>query len=418
MDKRDYFIKAMALQLYVDRSWIIRTMGVIVEPFKDERPWHPNFDGESFSVYDDSGTLQTLTGFTPGSPLFTRDESVIFEAGDLPNITEQTKTAYSTAIINMIIFVWPFTKPLAYMAERFNGKRLDKRIVAGLQDGSISVDEYVKRFTQAMGRLTAFTQIAVTAATPRSIRPSARAIAMRDKLLSEATPEQLQDPVYLALIDETVTAIDIEDLSDDESAKFFLKGKAYATVRKKMFTIQGGLAKLEDPSKMDLLPTSLEEGIRPEDLPAAINNLRSGSYGRAKDTALGGEAAKFANRVFQNLRIASPDCGSRVGLPVLLTENNYDGYIGRYLVGSDKPLTSSELKKLVNKEVILRDPNGCKETDRNFCARCMGDRVSNSEVGLGAQYGAVGNVFMAVALASFHGGSLKTAQSKLSRFLS
>jgi hypothetical protein len=418
MHKRDYFIKALELKLYEDRKWILRVMGTPAKPFADTRVWQPSFDGTQFTVLTDQNETVVLEGYTAGLPLYPRDESVVFNAGDFPNLTETTQTAYSTAILNHIIFVYPFKTPMPYIAGRFNGKTLNKRIVAGLQDKSISVDEYVGKFNFAMGRLTAFTQIAVTAATPRSIRPTKKALEIRDKLLSEATPEQLQDPVYLAIIDETVSKIDAEELADDESARFFLKGKAYSTVRKKMFTIQGGLVRLDDPSKMDLLPTSLEEGIRPEDLPAAINNLRSGSYGRAKDTALGGEAAKFANRVFQNLRIGSPDCGSVVGLPVKITNSNYEGYVGRYLIGSDKPLTGPDLRGLVDKEIIIRDPNGCKEGDRNYCARCMGDRVSTSEVGLGAQYGAVGNVFMAVALASFHGGSLKTAQTKLSRFLS
>ncbi|AXH70833.1 RNA polymerase beta prime subunit [Vibrio phage BONAISHI] len=419
MNKKDYFIKAMELELFTDRKWLLRALGNPVKPYKDSRPWHLNYDGEGFFFNTPEGEQEGITGWLDKSmPLYPRDESVVFEKGEIANISRSTRTSYVTAVVNVIIFVWPFEKPLPYIKERFNGKRLDGVILEALTNKEIALQEYVTNFHQAMGRLTAFSQLSVIAATPKSIRPSKRAIAMRDKLLKEASPEELKDPAYLALIDETVTKIDKEDMADDEAAKFFLKGKAYATVRKKMFTIQGGIAKLEDPNQMDLLPTSLEEGLRPEDMPAAINNLRSGSYGRAKDTALGGEAAKFANRVFQNLKIGSPDCGTVVGLPVKIDENNWDKFIGRYLVKTDTPLDAGKLRSFIGKEIIIRDPNGCNEPERNLCAKCLGDRVAKSGVGLGAQYGAVGNVFMSVALAAFHGGSLSTKQAILTNYLS
>ena len=413
MHKLEYFIQALKDRLYEDRVWILRTMGVPVYSFIDDRIGHPSFIDGKWFVTLAGGSKEEIAGWKEGMPLFPRDEGITLKAGDMPNVDKETRTAYSTAILNEILFVWPFETPLPFMAERFSGKYLEGQIEAALKEGRISIKEYTENHFQSMGRLTVFTQISVTAATPKSIRPSKRALEWRDKILKTAKPEELKEPTFLAMIDQTVTAIDMEDMKDDEAARFFIKKKQYATARKKMFTIQGGVPRFDDPSKMDLLPTSLEEGLRPEDFPAAVNNLRSGSYGRAKDTALGGEAAKFASRVFQNMRYVSGACDSVVGVPVRLTKGNSADYEGGYLVGETESLTIAKLKSLEGKIVYIHMPATCKQGNKNVCARCVGDKVAQSGVSIPAQQNAICNVFMSVALAAFHGSSLSTNQVKL-----
>lgn len=417
MDKKDYFKLAMDKDLYVERSWILRAFGTPTKPVKDTRPYALNFDGTTHYFHQEDGERVDIEGRGEGLPLFTRTESVVLEKGYLKNIEEDTRTSFLTALINQIIFVWPFKNPLPYIAQRFSKKELKKAIIKAKDEGTITLDEYIGPFTQAMGRLTALTQICVVAATPKSIRPSKAALEFRDMMLEAATEEDKQDPAWLAELDTKVSQIDREELKGDPSELFFLKGKQYDTVRKKMFHVQGGLPRMDDPTKMDLLPTSLDEGLRLEDFPAMVNNLRSGSYSRAKETALGGEAAKFASRVFQNFKIDEDDCGSVVGLPVPIEEGRENLYLGRYIVGEDVPLDEERLKGMVGKTIIIRDPFACKTPNRNVCGRCMGDSTSSAGIGLGAQYVEVSNVFMSEALAVFHAGSLKVTRAELSRHL-
>lgn len=414
MHKRDYFVEALKRDLYVPRTWLIRVFGIPAQNFESQEPYAPNFvDGQWF-IHDDEGTRHNLEGAVAGKPLYEVKEGMTLEAGDMKNVDKATKTAYSDAIINQLLFVWPFEKPLPYIATGINKKILTPIIGVALDTGWISVEEYTGKFTQAAhGRLTAFTQIAVTAATPKSILPSKEALAVKNKMIKE-NPHRLSDPAFLAELDTAVSAADRESLKDDESAKFFLKAKAYDVVRKKTYHVQGGIAKLDDPTKMDFIDRSLDEGLRPEDMAATVNALRSGSYGRAKDTALGGEAAKFANRVFQNTKIDGDDCGTKIGEPTLIDNKDVKRLVGRYLVGSDTPLTKEALQKLVGKQVNVRSPNACKEPNRNYCKKCMGDSISKAGiVSIGPQMGAVGNVFMSVALAAFHGSSLKTKKAKM-----
>jgi hypothetical protein len=408
MNKKEYFLLCFREQMFLYRSWTLRSMGFPSEPLKERNePFMINFDGSEYWFLNKEGERVKITDADPKKPLFAVEESVTFDKGDLPNIEEKTKTAYSTAMINILLFIWPFPEPLPYRKERFLGKQLDKWIKEALDEGKISVADYTGKYHQACGRLTVFTQIAVSAATPRSITPSPEALKHRDYLLKKHAHE-LDDPAILAKIDQEVTAKDIEYIKGDPAEKFFLKGKAYATVRKKQYHIQGGVPRLDDPSKMEIMANSLDEGMTPENMPAAVNNLRSGSYSRAKDTALGGEAAKFANRVFQNVVIQVPDCGDKVGEATLITQADVSILEGRYLVGKSDPLTKADLRKLVGKQVQVRSPGTCKQPQRNYCEVCMGRQVADSGIGLGAQLNAVGNVFMSVSLAAFHGSSLKT----------
>lgn len=411
MNKKDFFVACVARELYMSRRWILRSMGLPIgmKHASPEDIYVPTSDGNEWFFYNEQGDKVKIDDADPKKPLFELTEKVTLNAGDLPNIKSTIATAYSQALINVICFCWPFTTPIDYQTGPINGKRVDKLIAGLAEQKLIPVDEYRRNFYKAMGYITVFTQLAVTAATPKSITPSPEALKKRDELLKEFA-DQLDDPAVLAMIDQTISAIDREYIKGDPSERFFLKAKQIDTVRKKLFHIQGGVPRLDDPSRMELLPNSLSEGMTPENMPAAVNNLRSGSYGRAKDTALGGEAAKFATRAYQNVRISSDDCGTVVGESIFITSDHIEKLTGMYLVGESEPLTEERIRKLVGKFIYLRTPATCKEPQRNYCAKCIGDRIANAGIGVGAMMNQIGNVFMSVSLAAFHGSSLKTTR--------
>lgn len=412
MNKKEYFLMAMKKELFGNRTWCLRAMGLPTNLREIKEDYHLNSDGLTWYFFNDEGEKVNITGVDAKKPFIQRkNDKLTLEAGDLPNVTEKIETAYTQALINMILFVWPFKEPLPYVQGRFNGKAVDKIIADRAEKKTISVEEYRRNFVRACGYLTTFTQLAVTAATEKSISPSKEALKERDRLLKKHADE-LDDPAVLALIDQRVAAVDREYLKGDDSEQFFLKGKQIDTVRKKLFHIQGGVPRLDDPSRMEIMPNSLDEGMTPENMPAAVNNLRSGSYGRAKDTALGGEAAKFATRAYQNVRISSEDCGTKIGEQIFIESDHVGKLSGMYLVGDDQPLDEKRIKSLIGKSVYLRVPAACKENNRNYCVRCIGHRIADSGIGVGPLMNQIGNVFMSVSLAAFHGSSLKTTLLK------
>lgn len=409
MNKRQFFLEGVKLKHYMSRVWLIRVMQM---PFFDlpeiKKPFMLNFNKtEGYYTFDDRLEKVMVEDANKEFPLFQLNEKLILEADDLPNLEEKITTTYNNALVNIIIFIWPWTTPLPYINKKFNGKTVNKVIEGLAQDNKVAIDEFTKNFYRAVGHLKVFTQLAVTAATPRSISFDPKIREFVKKKIAE-NPDKLEDPAFLAELDMEVGKMDREFIAGDPSAKFFLKGKAYDTVRKKQYYLQGGVARLDDPSKMVLMPNSLDEGMTPDNMVAAVNNLRSGSYGRAKDTALGGEAAKSAARVYQNVQVSSNDCGSVVGEPTVIDDYFISRLEGRYVVGDDEPLTPASLAKLKNKLVYIRSPNACNEPGRNYCRRCLGDQIAKAGIGIGALQGQIANVFMSVALAAFHGSSLKT----------
>ncbi|QNI21080.1 RNA polymerase beta prime subunit [Vibrio phage vB_pir03] len=395
--------------MYCSRIWCLRSTALPKDMVEHTERNMPNNDGKRWYFYNDENELVVIEGADPKAPLFGREEKMTLSEGEFPGVKGTINTAYSQALINAILFVWPFEAVLPYVQGRVNGKAVDKIVAELAEKGTITVEEYRRRWHKACGHIKAFTQTQVTAATPRSISPSPEALKKREELLKKYAGK-LDDPAVLAEIDQTISAIDREFIKGDESERFFLKGKQIDTVRKKLFHIQGGVPRLDDPTRMDLLANSLDEGMTPDNMPAAVNNLRSGSYGRAKDTALGGEAAKFATRAFQNVRIPSEDCGTQIGEPTIITSDHVDELTGMFLVGEDEPLTEARIKKLIGKNVYVRVPATCKEPQRNYCRRCVGTRIADSGIGIGALMNQTGNVFMSVSLAAFHGSSLKTTR--------
>lgn len=402
MLKSEYFKLALKQGWYRDRQWLLRT-NTIQSRDRTGTDVLPAFrENQCFVMAD--GKEESISDYVPDAPLFPIKERIQLLAGDMVCIKEDVEANYGEALINAIIFEYGTTGKLAFVPGKIGKKFLSKYISDALETDVITVDDYL-RVMEAMNFITLFADIHVAAYTPRSLQASPEALRLRDELL-EKFKDQLNDPAIVAMIDEAITEADKEFMKGDPAAKFYIADKAYAVVRKKLFHVQGGLTRLDDPSKMDYIPRSLDDGYAPEDLPAIINSLRSGSYDRGASTALGGEAAKFSNRVFQNLKIAEPDCGTMVGKPERVSSER--NLVGRYIVGRDTPITEEEYVSLIGKDIILRDPTGCKTPNRAFCGKCMGDKEVESDTGLGPRLSEVASVFLSISLAAFHGSISKT----------
>jgi len=396
MLKSDYFKMALKEGWYRDRQWILR-VNTIQKADRAPTDTLPGFKEGQFYILLE-GAEEPITDTVPDQPLFPIKEVLSLTPDDLKCVKEPITTNYGEATINAIIFEYGSAGKLPFIRGEITGKLLSKVVARALETDVITVDDYL-RIIEGMNFITMFADIHVVAYTPRSLQASPEALRIRDELLAKFK-DQLHDPAIVAMIDEAIVAADKEFMEGDPAAKFYLADKAYAVVRKKLFHVQGGLTRLDDPSKMDYIPRSLDEGYAPEDLPAIINSLRSGSYDRGASTALGGEAAKFSNRVFQNLKIAEEDCGTKVGKPETVSAER--NLVGRYIVGRDTPITEAEFETLIGKRIILRDPTGCKTANRAYCGKCMGDKEVESELGLGPRLSEVCSVFLSVSLAAFH----------------
>lgn len=402
MNKLEYFIESIKAGRYIQRAWLYRCFSVgfknktptdVLPGYDQERGWFVGVD-EPVDIIDAK----------PKESLFPIKERFTLEKGTFPGITETVETNYGEVILYVLIFLFSCKGKIPFKPGSINKKYLSKTVAHALSENLITANEYFD-IVKGLNQSTLFSDLHVTTYTPKSLNPSPEVLALRNELL-EKYKDQLNDPAVVAIIDEAIAEADREYMKGDPSEKFYLKDKAYAVVRKKLYYLQGGVESLDRPGEMDYLAGSLDEGYKAEDLPVIINQLRAGSYDRGVSTALGGEAAKFSNRVFQNLKIAEEDCGTSVGKPELV-DGTWD-FTGRYIVGRDEPISEADMKSLMGKTIYLRDPTACATVNGNYCYKCMGEGQRRSKLGLGPRMAEICSVFLSVSLAAFHGRSSKT----------
>jgi hypothetical protein len=219
----------------------------------------------------------------------------------------------------------------------------------------------------------------------------------------------------MTTVEQELIALDKAYLKDDPSMGYYtaLGGKAFNVQRKKMFLTGGMVEQFGNKGHFDFVPQSLEDGWTEESLPIIANEIRAGSFSRAKETAKGGEEGKFLMRMFQNIRITEDDCGTRHTIPLLLKPAT--AYLYRYrtilLPGGRKViLDDTTLPQYIGKQVNLRSPMACASKS-GYCYTCMGElfRSLNQRV-LSMRANAISAWMVTSSLKLMHGKSFQATK--------
>lgn len=433
MNKRDYFLLCIQAENFLWKRWVLEAFSIF-RPGKT----HP-YDYGLFKTEDNRWAFYNpaaSTGFDyiddadPNLPVFRPLEKLELPAGSLRNQSEAVVTAYGTALVNQLLLVWPFGSKIPYMNGRVTIDAIEKIIEKRWDDaapeqegndGPIRTSEYL-RYQKAAGQLPGFSQLCVPSATPKTMTCDPNMIIRRNELL-ELHKDELHDPVVVAGIMKELTEMDREWLKDDPGARFYIKGKAYDVVRAKLYIMQGfstgfGL-------EPELITTSLAEGWDVKKLPAMINQLRDGSYGRGAQTALGGVEVKNNNRMYQNSVVAPEDCGSQRGLRMRIDKTTQPHLIGFYeLINGQSVLIDEEtVVKKFGEMIVVRSPAYCLTGANiaganNYCRCCMGEGIASTPQALGTYAAAIGSLLMDVFMKLMHGKSLTTADMDLDEVFS
>lgn len=416
--KYEYFRLAHKLKYTLKRWWILRAFSIpIVTPYNDltgvnddnlKTPGYFYYRIDKRAAFiNEQGVEELIDDNIFINPLFGVKESISVKANDFLLVKKDTDTFYSNLLLNLLLLEYPFGDSIPFITERFSAKILDNITAKGLSDRSMPIEQY-RKYTRVLGFISCLTTIAVPAATPRAIIPPPGIAEMRNKLL-EKHKDKLDDPVTVSRIEEELINIYREYIKGDISEGFYLKDKMYTTALKKSHIMIGAEPKLDNPNEVNLATPSLREGWTVNELPQLANSLRMGSYGRGKKTALGGEAAKFSSRIYQNTALAEDDCGTKVGIPTVVNMYNKSSFKGRYKI--ENGVTSEITGDMpLGSNFLLRSPQTCKTSNGNFCKICMGRDVSEAGLGLGPQASGVGSVFLTESLKLFHVASIVTAK--------
>lgn len=417
MNKRDYFVKALEAQCYLHKEWILEAFSIVEMP-KDRvvEYAYPLIRDEKgrYAFIDEKGAAELIEGAAEDAPLFSFHENLVLHSGELPNLNKNVETTYGSALFNAIALVYPFGSKIPYIEGSVSAKPIEALVMSKMTDtptkpDDITVSEYL-RFGEAMYSLVGLTQLCVPSATAKTMTSDPRMAELRAKLLEE-NKDHLNDPVVIAKIEAALVAMDREWMKGDPGEGFYIKDKSYTNVRKQLFGIYGAEDPFGDGTSVTLIEKSLNDGWDINKLPEMASSLREGSYNRGHQTELGGAIAKEINRYCTNSSISEKDCGSKIGLPTLITNKNKKNYLGNYIFVEGKEIltTHENIDEFVGKEVDVRSPVYCRTPGIDYCEHCCGVSISQTPKAIGSYVADIGQNFMLVFMKSMHQNLLSIA---------
>ena len=424
---RQFFFAACNAEAYKYREWVINCFnaaGVVTSLEEvmgaDVRYPYQLFrkDGQTMFVGEDSD-LHVIDDAPAEGALYAFKQPVSLSANEMPNQPVPVDTTYGECYVNYLIRVYPFGNMVEFVPGKVKTDTIVKKILPTLLDnppdghyepGKIYV-KHLLAYIEAVMTLMGLVQLAVPSATPRTIMTDPAILKLRDDLLAQ-NAERLHDPAVIATIDKALVDADKAWIAGDPEKGFYYKDKSFNVSRKKMFTFHGAESGFSTDGSIDVVKNSLTEGWDMDKLPAMANSMRDGSFSRGAETALGGEAVKFFQRVLQNASIAIDDCGSTLGMPTAITQQNAELYVGLYIQqGTEwQSFDSAGMKQFIGKTVLVRSPQFCRAPETDFCKKCMGDKLSISPNSLASSASEVGSVFMNTFMKRMHGNALVLAK--------
>lgn len=432
MDKYQFFIRACKAKKHEFKEWVISAFSVVVEDPQ-------NYIGDNYMyriVQTPTGSLfvnerqelEAIEGTVGGKPPFFFREQISLKAGDFENVKKDTITTLGNLFFNLCCIIPAFGAKLEFQTGAIDIKKVEALIAKRLQDTPaigvarddrwLYVDEYVK-FRDSFGYLTEFTQLCTIALTPKAITPAPGIDKLREKLVKE-NEGRLDDPAVVADIEKQLIAYDADYLKGDPSEDFLITKKSRGSARKKLFVTYGADPGLTNSFKVDYVVPPLVEGWDVNKMPTMINALRAGSYDRGAETELGGAAVKWLYRASSNVNIIDTDCGTRLGIGVVVTPINFKNIVNlRVITANATKLIEDEQEAgaYIGKKIMIRSPMYCKLEKTDYCRYCVGERLGINPNSAATAISDLGSSFLSASLQSFHSKSIETQRASLDEIL-
>ena len=419
----EYFLKAVAANAFFHKEWVIELFSYcdFIESdgsgLKNYKLFHLAGDTNTLSTVIDNEVI-SLEGWVKDTPVARFRQELKVPANALLNVKEDITSTYGNVLVNAYIFIYPFGEKVSFKTGRIDTNKFERTLAANLLDtptegetrnpDKFYVDEYLK-YGEAMASLEGFSMLCVQAASVNTMVPNPIVLKRRDELFLEYK-DQLDDPAIIAKIQMELVKLDMSTLSEDESRDFYIKNKSWGVIRMKRFVMYGLDGGFGDQNDATLIKKSLDEGWDVEAMPAMIDSLRSGSYARGKETALGGESVKAFYRIFQNVSVSEDDCGNNHGFMYDITEEDKTRFIGLNAVKGTQyyMLTEENIAEHVGRKIELRTPMLCSTVAPNVCKVCVGETLAARPDAIHIVTSDVGSAFMGARMGAMHGKTLKT----------
>ena len=310
-------------------------------------------------------------------PLCTPQDVMVLKPDVIENYKgkESVETTLGIFVANWLFLVYPFGDKIPYLNEEFTASKLEKRIAPLLLEGQITAHDVKSKYVNTLSLFGGSNEIFCPGISEKTITIPKAIHDLRDRLVKENKDAlEAGDASVMSDIEKQLITAYKEHLKGDSSLHFLLKKKYFDVTLKKLFLTQGMTEIFGSPGKFTFIENPMGNGWKQKDLPVIFNEVRSGSYSRAIETADGGVIAKLILRVLQDTRIVKDDCETTRGEHIFASKDILTDFLWNYVVNSDGSttvITQESIPSLVNKELVVRTPGYC-QAELGFCAKCFG----------------------------------------------
>jgi hypothetical protein len=414
MKLQEYLNYALTNKLYRKLEWFynlfvinVNTNNKYIKVINNQYFVNIEADGEVKEVL--------LEGVSVKEPVFKMSDKYLVDNNTVENLLVTTNTYLGRILVNKILLADIFGNRIPFINGSIKSGMLETILANELSKDKISILEYLD-FIKATTFMHGLSRITTYAATPKSMLPPKGLEAFKKKLMADMKAsygeDWVKDRAKIVEFENALRAYDNEWLADDPSLGKLLSGKVKDGARTKMYLTFGAERGFDKKSgKADLVTNSLLEGY-PKDkelLTNMFNTSRSGSYDRGKETQKGGAAAKDILRATSSLTISDADCGSVVGKIVVVTKNNHNRLMNRYIILPNK---STELitdsLKYVGQTITIRSPQYCIKKGNELCAICVGKSIADYKKGISILVTDISGILLATSMAAMHFKSIQT----------
>jgi hypothetical protein len=401
------------LFVYKDRFMVTRQFERVDDRQSTTKTYHV--------VADETGILHDTN---ENIALCTPQDTFVLQPGQIANFTQASpiETTIGIFIANYLLLVYPFAGVIPYINEEIKISAIEKKIANGLLDKSITTKDVKEKYINTLSLFGQSNEIICPNISEKTITIPQEIHDLRRKLVAD-NREALDagDASVMSDIEKQLISAYRKYLEGDPSLHFLLKKKYFDVTLKKLFLVQGMTEVFGSPGKFTFVDNPMGKGWNIKDLPTIFNEVRSGSYSRAVETANGGVIAKLILRVLQDTNITIPDCGTLRGEKILGLAETLKDFEWNYTTdpqGNTTLINDETIPTLVGKVLTIRTPGYC-ESKEGFCAKCFGHLFEN----LGQKaFAPVANDFARTqttnSLKSMHGKSHNTVDvSDINRYL-
>lgn len=366
----------------------------------------------------DADTIKSLLANTvDGDAPFDATDSFVLPKGRYYN-KENVTTTVGRYIFNLVTLTERTGPHVGYINFPVNGSgmgKIEAKMSDLLMNDIISVEDYsnwIDRLQWLGFSISDYVSPPLT--TDLLVLPEKVKKRKQELLSKESNVEALnnKDIITASKIEKELLDMSKEELKDLPDMDIYDSGSrgSFGNNYKITAVSRGVVPCVSHPERVNISMASLDEGIPPEERYIYADVLTNASSSRSLMTRNGGYEAKKLAAAFQGIVFdkKGSDCGTRLTVPLLVTEGNKKLLTDRYIMVNNRTtlLTSSNIDEYVGKTVSLRSPMYCRNP--KYCSKCTGElyhKLGIENVGLIANV--IGTSMTTLSMKAFHNATVK-----------